>query len=63
MDKMIQKSELLQAMTTVELAPTVVNQELAVQTYSKLPLSIAAPKNPVPSLKDANCVPFGMVTL
>jgi len=39
MDEMQRKSELLQAMTTVELAPAVVEQELAVQTYSKLPLS------------------------
>lgn len=39
MNEQIRKNELIKAMTAVELEPAVVENELSIQTYSKLPLS------------------------
>lgn len=39
MDELTRRNELVKAMTTTELALPVVQEELAVQTYSKIPLS------------------------
>lgn len=39
MNELVRKNELIKAMTASELALPAVQEELAVQTYSKIPLS------------------------